>query len=968
MISIRLRTTLLSTALALGAAPVVWSAPAAAQTAAQPQAAPTLDPRVAVAWGFDKTDVPVDPTIRFGVLPNGMKYAIRQNATPKDTVVLRMNVDRGSLSENDEERGLSHFIEHMAFNGSTNVPEGTMIQLLEREGLAFGADTNAGTGFDGVTYKLDLPKNTPKLLGTGLMLMREIAGNLTLAPDAIDRERGIIDSERRARDTFQLRNIIDSLAFAAPGTSLAKRLPIGDPKVIATAPAERFRTLYNAVYRPENTTMVVVGDIDPALVEQEILTRFTDWSPAGVDRGEPAIGSVDLARPRAAANWVNPDIPETASITWYTPYQPTPETQAEDRRDTLRAIAFGAINRRLATKTTEPDSPLVGAFVGRNDLFKLADGIQAVAQVKNGAWMPAVTILENTVRGAEQYGITQGELDEQLAGLRTGLENAARSADTRRSAGIADTILASAKGDGEAVPTTPQDNLALFNRIAPTLTLDAVNGALKAALTDRSQPLIRVTGKTPVTGGEAAIASAFDQASQVALAAPKAATAAAFAYDDWGAKGTIVSDATIADLGIRRVRFANNVMLNLKKTDFQADRVSVDVRVDGGQLLASRSDPKTGLFLAQIVPLGGLEAHSADELRTILAGRAVQPVFGSDDTSFGGSATTTPRDLRLQLDLMAATIAHPGYRPEAVALIRRALPAAYDRMDATPEAVIERDAESVLTPNDPRYATPPLETVMALDWPDFKRDVGDRLAKGAIEIGIVGDVDEQAAIDAVAATFGALPTRDAAFAEHAPGRQRAFTDARATTVLLHDGEADQAALRMYWKTTDDRDLKTDVGLTLLSDILQLQVLDELRERTGATYSPVGFSSTSSDQPGFGYLMVGANLKPDALATSRVAIAKVAADLVAKPVDTDLLLRARAPLIERMTKARRENGWWLDYAGLAQSQPERLDRARQSIALTQAVTPADLQALAKRYLTAAPVVIEARPDPAKVAAR
>ena len=316
---------------------------------------------------------------------------------------------------------------------------------------------------------------------------------------------------------------------------------------------------------------------------------------------------------------------------------------------------------------------------------------------------------------------------------------------------------------------------------------------------------------------------------------------------------------------------------------------------------------------------------------------------------------------------MAATITHPGYRPEAVALLRRALPSFYDRLDATPESVIGRDEDMVLTPGDPRYAIPPLDTMLALDWPDFQRAAGDSLSEGAIEIAIVGDVEPQAAIDAVASTFGTLPKRRAAFADHPAGRERAFTATRDTTVLLHEGEADQAALRMYWPTTDDSDLKTDIGLSLLSEIMQLRVLDELRERTGATYSPVGYSSTSSTQPGFGYLMVGANLKPDALATSRAAIATVAADLVSTPVDADTLLRARAPLVEQYTKSRRENGYWLSVAGTAQSRPDRLDRTRQAVTVLQAVSPADLQTLAKSYLASAPVVIEARPDPDKPAA-
>ena len=195
--------------LAIGASPLFAkeNAKLAATAATNPQSA------AAKAWNFAASDIPVDPNIVFGVLPNGMKYAILRNSTPKDSVVLRMRFDVGSFAEADDQRGLAHFLEHMAFNGSTHVPEGEMIKLLERKGLAFGADTNASTGFDQTVYKLDLPNASDDLVDTGLMLMRETASELTIDQGAMDRERGVILSERRARDTYQLRNLIDQLGF-----------------------------------------------------------------------------------------------------------------------------------------------------------------------------------------------------------------------------------------------------------------------------------------------------------------------------------------------------------------------------------------------------------------------------------------------------------------------------------------------------------------------------------------------------------------------------------------------------------------------------------------------------------------------------------------------------------------------------------------------------------------------------------
>ena len=249
---------------------IASTAPAyARETPAKAAAPAAVDPQdaAAKAWNFAASDIPVDPNILFGVLPNGMKYALLKNSTPKDSVVLRMRFDVGSFAEADDQRGLAHFLEHMAFNGSTNVPEGEMIKLLERKGLAFGADTNASTGFNETVYKLDLPNASDDLIDTGLMLMRETASELTIDPAAVDRERGIILSERRARDTYQLRSLIDQLDFQMQGMTVASRIPVGTEQVIRTAPAARIRDLYDRYYRPERATLVMVGDFDPAAVE-----------------------------------------------------------------------------------------------------------------------------------------------------------------------------------------------------------------------------------------------------------------------------------------------------------------------------------------------------------------------------------------------------------------------------------------------------------------------------------------------------------------------------------------------------------------------------------------------------------------------------------------------------------------------------------------------------------------------------
>jgi zinc protease len=926
----------------------VCSAPLLATEAAQPAASAAVNPQseAAKAWGFAASDIAVDPNIVFGVLPNGMKYALLRNSTPKDSVAMRMRFDVGSFAEADDQRGLAHFLEHMAFNGSTNVPEGEMIKLLERKGLAFGADTNASTGFDETIYKLDLPGASDDLVDTGLMLMRETASELTIDPAAVDRERGIILSERRARDTYQLRSLIDQLDFQMQGMTVANRIPVGTEAVIKTAPAARIRDLYDRYYRPERATLVMVGDFDPAAVEAKIKARFADWQGRGPAGSDPDIGDVDYDRAAAADDFVDPAIQDSVTIARFKPWVDEPDTRAKRARKLAEDVGEAIVSRRLAKIALTEDSPILTGYLSDAEGWKKFDQVTVGAVAKEGAWKAALALVEQEWRRAVEHGFTQAEVDEQLAIRRTAFRNAVAGVTTRRSDTLADALVSAAEGD--FVFTRPETAQALFEAAAPSLDAAAVTAAFRARMEGLSPPLARVTTKVPVEGGTAAILAELEASAKVAVAPPAAAASAAFAYDDFGTPGKIVSDERVEDLGIRRIRFANNVMLNIKTTDFQKDKVMLSLRVDGGNLLATKEDP-TRVALAGSLMLGGLEAHSYDELRSILAGKTISPVFGNATDSFGGSAVTSPEDFALQAKLMAAYLTHPGYRADGLALIRRVLPQQYAANDATPAAVLGRDAGGILANDDPRAQTPPLESVMALDWAKLKPVIADSFAHGAIEIGVVGDIGEQAAIDAIAATFGALPERRAAFDPRADARIREYQADRSERTLIHKGPAEQAELRVYWPARDDSDLGEAMRLNLLARVMQLMLTEELRERLGESYSPRAAASLSDEFPGYGHLFAASNVDFKDLATTRAAIFAIAKELREQPVEADLLDRARRPLVEAMVKARRENSYWLNYVAEAATHPDRLDRSRNGIAEVEAATPAGLQALAKRYL-------------------
>ena len=894
-----------------------------------------------------KDDVPADPAIRRGILPNGMRYAILRNATPKNSASIRLRIDMGSTAEADDQQGLAHFLEHMAFNGSTHVPEGEMVRILERHGLAFGADTNASTDFTQTVYKLELPETNDAIVDTGLMLMREVGSELTLAPAAIARERGVILSEKRARDQYGLRRLVHFLGFALPGTPVARRLPIGTAEVIQHAPAERLRDLYARFYTPDRALLVVAGDVDPAAIKAKIRARFADWTGTGAGEGDPAIGTVDPLRPSAAAYFRDKNVPTGVSISVIKPRDTRPDTIEKRRQDVLDGLATAMLSRRLSRLARQAESPILSGSAGYDELFSTAQSAGLAIGAKGDDWQGALATGEQALRRALTYGFTQAELDEQLANMRTGYENAARSADTRRSESLADNIVTAAE-TGSTV-TTPAWRLAFFNGFAPEITPARVKAALVAQWAG-ANPLIHVSGKLDIPDAERTILAAYRASAATPVAAGDAQAAIPFAYTDFGPAGTIAADGRIADLDIRTIRFANNVRLTIKRTDFEKDRIRVSLRICCGGLELPRDKPGLLSFMSSAFAAGGTKAHSFDDLQSLAAGRAVTLGFSGGPDAFGTALATTPRDLDLQLQILAAYLSAPGFRAEGDAQWQRFVPVFYDTLDASPSGIAGRDVPRIIANGDMRFGIPPREALQARSLAELKAATARAFAHGAIEIGMVGDVDEQVAIDLVAKTFGALPLREADPLPFEAARLVSFPKDRTPITLHHAGKADEALDLAYWPTTDDRDPATDAGLDLLAAVFQLMLTEEVREALGATYSPGAASRTSSLYPGFGQIAVSSNLDPADMPKVDAAVAAIAARLRDAPVEADLLERARAPMLERIAKRTRENGAWIALVDDAQTEPRWLDRFRTARATCLAVDAAQLQALARRYLT------------------
>jgi zinc protease len=875
-----------------------------------------------------------------------MRYAIRRQQVPPGQAALRLRFDAGSMMETDAQQGLAHFLEHMAFNGSKEIKEGDMVKVLERLGLAFGADTNASTGFSETIYKLDLPRTDEETIDTALKVFRETAFDLTIAPEAVDRERGVVLSEERLRDTPGYRAVVERLKFLLKGQRLPERLPIGKVEVLKTAPAARIADFYRHWYRPERAVLVAVGDFDVDAMEAKIRAAFGDWKAAAPPLPDPTQGPV-AERGAQARLFVDPGVTQSLQIAWASPPDLSADTRAKRRRDLIEMLGLSVLNRRYSAIARAPDPPFLGAGAYKGEQDDAAEIATVSVNAEAGHWREALEAAEREQRRLVRYGVRQDELDREIAEMRAALRAAAAGAATRRPADLAGEILRSLPDD--TVVTSPADDLAMFEADVKGLTAETVNAALKTVFEGQG-PLVFMTSPTPVEGGEKAILAALTASRQVAVTPPPQPRAVAWPYERFGAPGKVAERREIEDLGTTFVRFENGVRLTIKPTAFRDDEVLVRVNVGDG-MLGLPGDRQSPYWAANAMIEGGLEKIGVEDMERVLAAKVYGARLSLTDDSFALTGATRTGDLPTQLQVLAAYLTEPAWREAAFLRIQAAGRTIHDQYESTDGGVLARDLQGIMHAGDRRWTFPSREEIAGADLADVKSAVMSQLRDGPVEVVIVGDVTVDAAIAQAAATFGALPPRRDATPASAEDRTVGFPKPSPRPVTLtHKGRSDQAIGYIAWPTTDLwEDTQAALDTAILREVMELRLTDELREGQGVTYSPQVTSQHSLVWKGWGYIAATVEAPPDKLGEFFADTVKIAEDLRAHEVSPDELRRAKQPRIESLQKARLTNGYWLDQLSDAQADPRRLDFIRELIPGTEKVTAADVMRAARMWL-------------------
>lgn len=894
-------------------------------------------------WAQDYTGRKADPAVRFGTLPNGLRYAIQHNETPSDGVAMRMRVGSGSMEERDDEQGLAHFIEHMAFRGSANIADGEVVRMLQRQGLQYGPDTNASTNQDETVYMFNFAKADANALGTGLKVFREIGERLTLTPAAIDAEKGVILSEERLRDTAQYRSSKANLDALFAGTRLITRPAIGTVPTIKGANHDRLERYYRANYRPENTTIVIVGNVDPAAVEQQIRAQFSDWKPTGptdkVEYGTPA-------PTKQVSEFVSPGAADELTLSWVGPDDKRAETEAADRESLVRLIGISVLNQRLGDRALSPASPFVGArFASVPSLLHSGSITTVTITAPPAKWQDAVDAVGAEQRMILRDGVQPGELSRAVTGLRTLLQSRAASASTRTSEAIADQIVREVNGDG--VHTSAGQDLAFAGPVLAGVTKAEVDAALKSLFGNREPVLFRSAQREAV--GEAKLGAALQLAYSRPLGAEVQQAAVDWPYANFGKPAAIVSTKVDKELGTTTVQFANGTRLLVKPTAFEKDRIHVAVSFGNGR---AGVPPKLAraLWETSLYPLTGTGKLSFSEISKWAQsnGKIATVALDAGTRAFALKGTTRPEDLLTQMQLLAAYARDPGFRPEAFEKARSVGPMIGGQIDSSAATVYMRGVQGLMVGNDPRFkAVPSWADLSSVGPADLSALVKEPLA-GQADIVMVGDVTVGDAVKAAQATFAAGEA--AAAPSPAPAKVSVQAHSDAPFLFIHKGRADQAFYGEYFSLPDYfADPKTGAVAKVTAEVLKARLVDTVREKLGLTYTPMVGAEISEELQGEGSLSATIETPEANFATFHNLLAGQLKDLASTPVSADELTRARQPLVEAYRKKQETNAYWLALLSELTREPRAKEQAPAELGRISSVSAADVQAFAAKFL-------------------
>jgi zinc protease len=790
------------------------------------------------------TPLPLDKIIHKGVLENGLTYYVRANGKPQKRAELWLVVNAGSVLEDDDQRGLAHFLEHMAFNGTEHFPKQDLVNYLESVGMRFGADINAQTGFDDTIYTLTVPTDDPTIFAKGLDILHDWANAVAFEPAEFERERGVVREEWRLGRGAQARIRDQQFPVLFQGSRYADRLPIGTLPTIEHAPREKLIRFYKDWYRPDLMAVIAVGDLDPATIEPQIRARFADLVNPSPER---ARGTWSVPPHKQTLYSIASDAEETeSSIAIYHLHGADPQGTAEDyRRSLVERLYHAMLNARLSEIAQRPDTPFLYGVSTTDSLVRTVSATVQGAGVPDGGIPRGLDALLTEIERVHRYGFYDSELARQKAELLRSYEQALAEVDKLDSSGFAAEYSRNYLED-EPAPGIAAEH-AMVAKYLPTITLAETN-RYASAWTDSANRVVLVS--TPKKPGsepprESDVRKVFGRVEENELKPWVDRVVDKPLVPTPPKPGTIVNESTVPEVGLTVWTLSNGARVLLKPTDFQNDQIILRGWKPGGTSLASDADFLSANFAAPILREAGYGAFDSITLEKALAGKAAQAGTYIGELEEGVMGAASARDAETMFELAWLAITSPRRDRASFETQVGKLRASIDDRLADPQAAFGDAMRETLANHHPRRQRLTEEGVDAISLDTALRTYKDSFADASeFTFLLVGNLDVEKLRPLVLTYLGGLPSL---------GRHETWKDigihppTGRVDVVVKKGVEPKAQVRLVWNGDAVWSRETVQDLDALADALNIRLREVLREDLGGVYG-VGVDGNVTDRP------------------------------------------------------------------------------------------------------------------------
>ena len=893
--------------------------------------------------------IPMDPNVKMGKLPNGLIYYIRKNPQPAKKVELRLAVNAGAVLEDDDQRGLAHFMEHMAFNGSKHFPKNELVDYLQKVGVKFGADLNAYTSFDETVYILPISTDDPKVVEQGFTVLEDWAGHNLLDKSEIEKERGVVLEESRLNKGAQRRMLNQYFPVLFNDSKYAERLPIGTDSILQNFKPEVLQRFYKQWYRPNLMAVIVVGDMDPAVAEQKIKAHFSGFTNPANAKARPAIIPIK-ERTKPEAMVITDEEATNTILQVFNFIRPAKKikTWADYRESVVDELINNMINQRLQELTQKENPPFVAGFAGKQSFIRGYEAFFTAAILGNNTAEEATTALFGETERARLYGFLSTEVDRAKAAMMNEAEQEFREKDKSQSSQLVQGYL---QNFLQGLPAPGAENHYKFiKQVLPTITANEINAmAKKMPAATNSFALLTAPAaqkdKLPTT---AALLNNVVVASKQTVKPYEEKAIATNLMEGTMTAGKVVNEAKNAKLGTTNLTLSNGVTITIKPTTFKNDEILMDGWRWGGWQRFALADKDNAKNAAQIVNVMGVKDMSPTDLEKFLSGKTIGVTPYINDHEEGIQGNSSVRDFETFLQLVNLYLTQPRKDQGLFNSFISKTKSQLQFLKSNPRAFYSDTLTKIVYNNSPWVTGVPKPEDFDNVTADKALDIYKQIFGNAdgMHFTFVGNVDIDKAKPLFEKYLGSLPAQKT---EHQYKDNGARPVKGVVSANIKRGKEPQSLVTVLWTGEAQNADKDKLAFRALLDALNIKVIEKLREEIGGMYSG-GLNGSIQKRP-YGHYSVSASIPcgPENVDKLTNALFDIIKDAQGGKIPQSDLDKVKETLKKQYKVRMQENDPWLDnlsQAFIDQTNPEEILTYEQRV---DALTLQDLQKVAQKYL-------------------